>query len=76
MGVAFGQWARYRFDMSTRELLQEIETLPKPEQLWLLEQLAALTEDQIPVSFKQSLAEAERGELMDLDEALKELDRP
>ena len=62
--------------MSSRELLQEIETLPKPEQLWLLEKLTQLTEHQIPESLRQSLAEAERGELLDLDEALKELDRP
>ncbi len=61
--------------MSTRELLQEIEALPKPDQLWLLEKLAQLTEDQIPASLRQSIAEADRGELIDLDDALKELDR-
>ena len=62
--------------MSTRELLQEIETLPKPEQLWLLEKLSALTEADIPASLRQSIAEADRGELIELDEALHELDRP
>lgn len=62
--------------MSTRELLHEIETLPKPDQLWLLEKLSQLTEGEIPASLRQSMAEAERGELIDLDDALQELDRP
>ncbi|MBI5394874.1 MAG: hypothetical protein HZA91_06200 [Verrucomicrobia bacterium] len=62
--------------MSTQELLHEIEALPKQEQVWLLEKLSALTEAEIPGSFRQGMKEAERGELLDLDESLKELDRP
>ena len=62
--------------MSTKELLHEIEALPKQEQIWLLEKLSALTEAEIPESFRQGMKEAERGELLDLDESLKELDRP
>jgi hypothetical protein len=62
--------------MSTKELLHEIEALPKQEQVWLLEKLSALTEAEIPESFRQGMKEAERGELLDLDESLKELDRP
>ena len=62
--------------MSTTELWHEIETLPKQEQFLLLEKLSALTEADMPESLLQSMAEAERGELIDLDDALQELDRP
>jgi predicted transcriptional regulator len=62
--------------MSKQELLHEIETLPRNEQVWLLERFSALMETAIPESFRQGMAEAERGELVELDEALKELDRP
>jgi hypothetical protein len=60
--------------VSANELLHEIESLPKEERLWLWERLSQLTEVDIPESLRQSLAEAERGELIDLDEALRELD--
>ena len=60
--------------MSASELLHEIESLPKRERLWLWEKLSQLTESDIPESLRQSIAEAERGELIDLDEALRELD--
>jgi hypothetical protein len=59
--------------MSARELLHEIESLPKLERLWLWEKLSQLTEADIPESLRQSIGEAERGELIDLDEALREL---
>jgi hypothetical protein len=62
--------------MSTNELWREIETLPTREQLVLLERLCALAETEIPDSLRESMAEAERGELIDLDDALQELDRP
>jgi len=60
--------------MSATELLHQIESLPKQERLWLWEKLSQLTEPDIPESLRQSVAEAERGELIDLDEALRELD--
>ena len=52
----------------------EIETLPKQGQLALFEKLSALAEADIPVSLLQSMAEAERSELIDLDDALQELE--
>ncbi len=61
--------------MSTNELWHEIETLPKQQQLALHEKLSALTEADLPAPLLQSMAEAERGELIDLDDALQELDR-
>ena len=60
--------------MSASELLHQIESLPKQERLWLWEKLSQLTEADIPESLRQSIAQAERGELIDLDEALRELD--
>ena len=60
--------------MSAGELLHEIESLSKQERLWLWEKLSQLTEADIPESLRQSIAQAERGELIDLDEALRELD--
>ena len=52
----------------------EIETLPKQGQLAPFEKLSALAEADIPVSLLQSMAEAERSELIDLDDALQELE--
>jgi hypothetical protein len=62
--------------MSVAELLHEIEALPSEERLLLVEKLVQLTEADVPESLRQSMAEAERGELIDLDDALQELDRP
>jgi len=59
--------------MSAAELLQKVEELPIEERRWLLQKLSAL--DEIPESLRQSLAEAARGEFIDLDDALQELDR-
>ena len=62
--------------MSVAELLHEIEALPSEERLLLVEKLVQLTEADVPESLRQSMAEAQRGELIDLDDALQELDRP
>jgi hypothetical protein len=62
--------------MSVADILQEIEALPSEERLQLVEKLIKLTEADIPESLRQSIAEAARGEFIEMDEALKELDRP
>jgi hypothetical protein len=67
---------RYLLFMSVAELLQEIEALPSEERLRLVEKLVKLTENDVPESLRESMAQAARGELIDLDEALKELDGP
>lgn len=60
--------------MGVTEILHEIDTLPD-EVLWkVLEHTRHLVEPEIPESFKQAMAEIERGEVIELDEALKELD--
>jgi hypothetical protein len=61
--------------MSVAEILHEIEALPSRDQLLLLEKLKQLAENDVPESFRQGMAEAEQGKLIDLDEALQELDR-
>jgi hypothetical protein len=65
----------YHDHMSVAELLHEIEALPSEERLLLVEKLVQLTEADVPESLRQSMTEAERGELIDLDDALQELDR-
>ncbi len=62
--------------MSATELLQKIEQLPTKERQWLLQKLSELDDPDIPESLRQSMAEAARGELIELDDALRELDRP
>jgi hypothetical protein len=64
----------YLTGMSVADLLQEIEALPSEERLRLVEKLVQLTEAEVPESLRQSMTEAGRGELIDLDEALRELD--
>jgi len=61
--------------MSVAELLHEIEALPSEERLRLVDKLVQLTESDVPESLRQSMAEAARGEFIEMDEALKELDR-
>jgi len=62
--------------MSVAELLHQIESLPTEERLQLVEKLVQLTEADVPESLRQGMAEAARGELIDLDDVLTELDRP
>jgi len=66
----------YLRTMGVTELLHEIEALPSEDRLRLVEKLVQLTEADIPESLRQSMAEAGRGEFIEMDEALKELDAP
>ena len=59
--------------MSANEILQKIEELPDKDRRWLFGKLSELNE--VPDSLRQSLAEAARGEFVDFDDALQELDR-
>jgi hypothetical protein len=61
--------------MGVSEILSEIKSLP-PEQRWeILERTRAMLGPEIPESFKQAMGEIARGEVIELDEALEELDR-
>ena len=62
--------------MSVTDILHEIEALPTEERLRLVEKLVQLTESDVPESLRVSMAQAARGELIDLDDALKDLDQP
>jgi hypothetical protein len=59
--------------MSAIEILEKIEQLPDKERRRLFEKLSQL--EDVPESLRESLAEAARGELIPLDDALQELDR-
>ena len=60
--------------MSVKEILREIEALPS-EQSWnVLEGVRRLLEPEIPASFREGMEQIKRGEGIDLDEALRELD--
>jgi hypothetical protein len=62
--------------MSVTEIMQEIEALPTQERLRLVEKLVQLTEADVPESLRESMAQAARGEFIEMDDALKELDNP
>jgi len=62
--------------MSVAEILHQIEALP-PKDLWhVLEHTRHLLEPEIPSDFTEAMAEIERGEVIELDDALKGLDAP
>jgi hypothetical protein len=61
--------------MGVSEILSEIKSL-SPEQRWeILERTRAMLGPEIPESFKRAMGEIARGEVIELDEALEELDR-
>lgn len=60
--------------MGITDILHEIEALPAEERLRLVEKLVQLTEADVPESLRQSMTEAARGEFIEMDEALKELE--
>ncbi len=62
--------------MGVAEILEEIKSLP-PEQRWqVLERTRNMLGVEIPDTFKQGMREIASGEVIELDEALQELDRP
>jgi hypothetical protein len=60
--------------MSVKEILREIEGLPKDERWKVLEGVRRLLEPEIPESFKEGMEQIKRGEGINLDDALQELD--
>ena len=60
--------------MSVKEILREIEALPSEQRWTVLEGIRRLVEPEIPASFKEGMEQVKRGEGIDLDEALRELD--
>jgi hypothetical protein len=60
--------------MSVKEILREIEALPSEQRWIVLEGLRRLVEPEIPASFKEGMEQIKRGEGIELDDALRELD--
>lgn len=61
--------------MGVAEILHEINILPAEERWKVLMHTRHLVEPEIPESFKEAMAEIERGEVIELDAALEELDQ-
>lgn len=61
--------------MGVAEILHQIDILPAEARWKVLEHTRHLVDPEIPESFRQAMAEIERGEVVDLDEALQELER-
>jgi hypothetical protein len=60
--------------MSVKEIMREIESLPSDERWKVLEGVRRLLEPEIPESFREGMAQIKRGDVIDLDDALQELD--
>jgi hypothetical protein len=62
--------------MGVSEILDKIKSLPAEQRWQVLERTREMLGPEIPPSFKQAMEEIARGEVIELDEALQELDRP
>jgi len=62
--------------MGVSEILEEIKSLPAEQRWQVLERTRDMLGVEIPETFKQGMREIARGEVIELDEALQELDRP
>jgi predicted transcriptional regulator len=62
--------------MGVSEILDEIKSLPAEQRWQILERTREMLGSEIPESFKEGMAEIARGEVIELNEALQELDRP
>jgi hypothetical protein len=73
--LAFAFFLGHTCVMGVSEILNEIKSLPAEQRWQILERTREMLGAEIPESFKQGMEEIARGEVMELDEALKELDR-
>ena len=62
--------------MGVSEILEEIKSLPTQQRWEILQRTREMLDAEIPESFKQGMREIARGEMIELDEALEELDKP
>ena len=63
------------YGMGVSEILNEIEALPAEQRWQILERTREMLGSEIPESFKQGMQEIARGEVIELDDALKTLDQ-
>ena len=62
--------------MGVSEILKEIKSLPPEERWQIIERTREMLGPEIPESFKQGMREIATGDVIELDEALQELDHP
>lgn len=62
--------------MGVAEILEEIKSLPAQQRWEILERTRQMLDAEIPESFRQGMREIAQDEVIDLDEALKELEQP
>ncbi len=62
--------------MSAEQVIEEIKALPPEERERVTRFVLEEDDSWIPPEFKQGMADIAAGRTMDLDEALKERDRP
>ena len=62
--------------MGVSEILDEIKLLPAEQRWQILERTREMLGSEIPESFNQGMREIARGEVIELDEALQELEPP
>ena len=60
--------------MGVSEILAGIESLPTEQRWEILKRTREMLSPEIPENFKQGMREIERGEVIELDEALQKLD--
>ncbi|MBI4023614.1 MAG: hypothetical protein HY360_01445 [Verrucomicrobia bacterium] len=60
--------------MSVAEIIREIKAMPKKKRVQVIERICELNDEDIPSSFKEGMADIRAGRVIDLDEALKDLD--
>ncbi len=60
--------------MSVAEIIREIKALPAKERAQVAKFVVEDDDSWIPESFKEGMEDIRAGRVMDLDEALKELD--
>ncbi|MDP9254254.1 MAG: hypothetical protein M3O66_04880 [Verrucomicrobiota bacterium] len=58
--------------MSAQEIIEQIKALPLSERAQVAKFVVENDDSWVPESFKQGMADAEAGRLVDLDTALKE----
>lgn len=62
--------------MGVSEIIEEIKSLPAEQRWEILERTREMLGPEIPESFKRGMREIARGEVIELDEALDDLERP
>lgn len=74
MGACFSRGLVTLGGMGVSQILEEIKALPTEQRWEILERTREILGPEIPESFKQGMREIARGEVIELDEALEELD--